>query len=70
MVITTTGTITKALRSEGLDVDRDAVCYAVRELCIEPVGVAGPARVFPPETVAAVRDFIETKRRGGQRCST
>jgi hypothetical protein len=69
MVIVTTGTITKALREEGLPVDRDQVCYAVRRLCLEPIGVAGPARVFPTNAVEAVRDFL-TKRSQPQPAAT
>jgi hypothetical protein len=58
----TTGKIATELRGEGLDVDRDQVCYAVRKLRLEPVGVAGPARVFPQSAVGAVRDFLASKR--------
>lgn len=62
MVLVTTGTITKALRDEGLLVDRDQVCYAVRKLRLEPVGFAGPARVFPPNTTEVVRNFLDGRR--------
>ena len=66
MVLFTTGAITKTLRESGLPVDRDQVCYAVRKLCLEPVGIAGPARVFSQSAVAAVREFLNAKRKKSQ----
>lgn len=66
MFMITTGTITKTLREEGLAVDRDQVCYAVRKLRLEPVGIAGPARVFSPHAVEAVKDFLCGKRNQNQ----
>ena len=56
----TTGTI-----AGKLNVDRDKVSYALRKLALKPVGVAGIARVFPENAVAAVKTFLDegTSRR-------
>ncbi len=56
MKLLTSGTIAKEL-----NVDRDAVSYAVRKLRIKPVGVAGNVRLFSEEVVKAVENFLEHK---------
>jgi len=48
--------------AKKLDIDRDAVAYAVRKTNIEPVGRAGIVRLFSGTAVVTVRTFIATKR--------
>ena len=45
-----------------LNVDRDAVSYAIRKTNTQPVGRAGIVRLFSATAVATVRDFISSKR--------
>ena len=49
-----------------LDVDRDAVAYAIRKSRIEPVGRAGLVRLFPGNTVATIKDFMDTRQHRNQ----
>ena len=58
MNVATTGSIARELK-----VDRDRVIYAVRKLGLKPLGFAGPARLFPPDTTKAVREFLNRKPR-------
>ena len=58
--------------SRRLDVDRDAVSYAIRKMKIEPVGRAGIVRLFPGTVLANVRKYINSGRRNRKemlRCS-
>jgi len=48
--------------ARSLEVDRDAVAYAIRKARIEPAGRAGLVRLFPASTLVSVRDFIGSKR--------
>jgi len=63
MDIITVGDIAKEL-----NVDRDAVTYAIRKAGIEPVGRAGIVRLFSGSEVETVRQFLKVKRQynGGQ----
>lgn len=56
MNLLTTGEIARRL-----DVDRDAVSYAIRKLRIKPAGVAGNIRIFCEEVVREVQAFLESK---------
>ena len=56
MIFETTGTIAKKL-----NVDRDKVSHAIRKLRIEPIGMAGPARVFSDSTLTIVKKFLSSK---------
>lgn len=49
--------------AEKLNVDRDAVAYAIRKAKIQPVGRAGIVRMFSGTTVASVKKFINSKGR-------
>ncbi|MGI6273671.1 MAG: hypothetical protein ACOYLD_15115 [Anaerohalosphaeraceae bacterium] len=49
--------------AEALDVDRDAVAYAVRKLHLNTVGRVGITRIFEPSAIDAVRTFLASKRR-------
>ena len=63
MTFITTGEIARQL-----NVDRDAVSYAIRKLQIKPAGLAGNVRVFSNEALVAVQRFLESKpysQRGG-----
>ena len=62
--VITTGVITRTLRKQGVPTDLNAVCYAVRQLGLEPVCRIGGARLFLPDAVGAVREFLQKKRRG------
>lgn len=64
--VVTTGVITRTLRKQGVPTDLNAVCYAVRALALEPVGRIGGARLFLPDAVESVREFILKKRRQGR----
>ena len=72
MNLLTTGEIAKLL-----NVDRDAVAYALRKLRVKPEGRAGHVRVFAETAVPAVQSFLKSKRkcritkcRGGQSANT
>lgn len=52
----TTGEIAKRL-----NVDRDAVSYALRKTKVKPVGWAGQVRVFPATALATVENFLKSK---------
>lgn len=54
----TTGKIAKQL-----DVDRDAVAYALRKLRISPIGRAGLARIYDKTCIAAIETFLNNKHR-------
>lgn len=56
MKFLTTGEIAKRL-----NVDRDAVAYALRKTKVKPVGWAGQVRVFPEIALAAVEKFLSSK---------
>ncbi len=56
MKFLTTGEIAKRL-----NVDRDAVSYALRKTKVKPVGWAGQVRVFPEIALAAVEKFLNSK---------
>ncbi|MBN2315939.1 MAG: hypothetical protein JXM79_18580 [Sedimentisphaerales bacterium] len=45
-----------------LDIDRDAVAYAIRKAGVEPLGRAGIVRLFPGSAVGTVKRFIRSKR--------
>jgi len=47
--------------SRILEVDRDAVAYAIRKAQIEPMGRAGLVKLFPTTTLDTVRAFIKKK---------
>lgn len=49
-------------RAIGQPVDRDAVAYAIRKVNVQPVQRAGLVRLFRPETVATVCEFIQARR--------
>lgn len=57
MEFLTTGTIAKRL-----DVDRDAVSYALRKMKIKPEGQAGNVRVFPEGALIIVKEFLRSKK--------
>jgi len=57
MNVLTVGDIAKEL-----NVDRDAVTYAVRKANIEPVGRAGIVRLFSGNAVQTVQEFLKSKR--------
>jgi hypothetical protein len=48
--------------AKKLDIDRDAVAYAIRKENIEPVGRAGLVRLFPDTALDTVRYFIKRKK--------
>ena len=50
----TTGDIAKQTNR-----DRDQVNYALRKTGTKPVGRAGIVRLYPPGTIAIVRDFLD-----------
>ncbi len=55
-----------------LDVDRDAVSYAIRKMKIKPVGCAGIVRLFSGTALATVRKYISSgrgKRKEMVRCT-
>jgi len=56
--------------AKKLDIDRDAVSYAIRKTNTQPVGRAGIVRLFSGSTLATVRDFISSKRRSGREAAT
>ena len=49
---------------------RDQVCYAIRRLRIKPVGVAGPANIYPATTTKKVKQYLECdhRRRESAKC--
>jgi len=49
--------------AKKLDVDRDAVSYAIRKTKIQPVGRAGIVRLFPGTALTTVKKFINFKGR-------
>jgi hypothetical protein len=53
-----------------LNVDRDAVSYAVRKANIQPLGRAGIVRLFSGTAVETVKDFISSKRQSGREAAT
>jgi nitrogen fixation protein FixH len=61
MKIFTCGQIAKML-----NVDRDAVAYALRKANIKPVARAGITRIFRESTIEEVRRFLarKNKKRG------
>jgi len=58
MNLLTTGDI-----AQKLNVDRDAVSYALRKGKILPIGRAGIVRLFPGTAVVAVKGFLDSKKR-------
>ena len=70
MRFVTSGDITRILVGQGYDIDLGDVSYALRRLKAQPIGVAGITRLFRPEAVERVRDFLNTKsRKEVSRCS-
>ena len=39
--------------------DRDQVNYALRKTGTKPIGRAGIVRLYPPGTIAIVKDFLD-----------
>jgi hypothetical protein len=62
MNLVTSGDITESLKANGVEVDRDAVAYAIRKANVQPIGRAGIVRLFPTSAVVAVKAFLESKR--------
>ena len=58
MRLLTTGEVARKL-----NVDRDAVSYALRKLRIKPEGRAGQVRVFAETAIPAVKSFLQSKRK-------
>ncbi len=61
MLVLSTGQI-----AEQVGADRDRVSYAIRKAGVKPIGRAGMVRLFSESAVAAVKDFLDTKRNPGQ----
>jgi hypothetical protein len=57
-LLITTGSI-----AEELNVDRDAVAYAIRRLHIRPIARAGLVRIFPDNTTDEIRRFLKEEVR-------
>jgi len=57
MVFLTTGQIAKEIGE-----DRDRVSYAIRKTALKPIGRAGMVRLFGPDAVERVRQFLNAKR--------
>ena len=47
--------------AKQLDVDRDAVSYALRKTKIKPIGRAGLIRIFQESALEEVEKFINSK---------
>jgi len=61
MIVLTTGQI-----AEQLGEDRDRVSYAIRKAGVQPIGRAGPVRLFPQGAVATIKNFLSAKHRVDQ----
>ena len=53
--------LTSGDMAKKLNIERDAVSYALRKMGLEPTFCAGQVRVFTSEDLLKVRDFIAVK---------
>lgn len=51
-----------ASRELGPQVSRDMVSYAILRTGVQPIGRAGRVRLFGPEAVTAIKQFLCEKR--------
>ena len=71
MVFLTLGTITEEVqRAMDRPVERDAVAYAIRKARVEPIGHAGIVRLFTPDAVDKVCQFLNGKRQRQAKVTT
>jgi hypothetical protein len=56
MMLLTSGQIARQIHE-----DRDRVAYALRKTGVEPIGRAGLVRLFGPDALEKVRQFLDTK---------
>ena len=54
--------LTSGAIAERLKVDRDAVCYALRKMKVEPKGRAGQVRIFPESALELTKEFLSSRK--------